>query len=213
MVSIRIQMPWGYDTVAGECGRCATADAARERELVERRSVALASETSAAGEVDVWPGLEPYVRRAMGMARPGLILITGEMLSGRTTLARAWVERSIREARVSAVYVEADRICRMDASAYSAEADRWQTVPRLAIDGVAQWRSGIRDWQADRFAGLLAARHSLQTLITVPSEAAESRGACGLVERLGEDLARRLLMMARRSGQHMRLSTQEVLGE
>ena len=213
VISIRIGMPWGDDTVAGACGRCAAENAERERAEIQRRAVAVAAEQSAAGDVDVWPGLEPFVARVMGMTRPGLIFVHGDMMSGRTTLARAWVDRSIRTMGIPASYVEADRICRMDASAYAAEVDAWQSSPRLAIDGVAQWRAGIRDWQADRFTQLLSARHRLLTLVTVPSEAALSQGGSVMVERLGEDLARRMLMMAKISGQHLRLRAEEVHGE
>jgi len=211
VVSLRVRMPWGVDDVQGSCGRCAEAQAVAERQAFEARALAMArAETG--GDVDVWPGLEAHVRRALDLTTPGLILVCGDMLSGRTTLARAWVEQSIRAVGVAALYLPAADVIRMQASEAQTASERWETVPRLALDGVAQWGASIPTWQADRLAQILSARHRLLTLVTVPIEAVESPGGVVLAERLGVDLARRLLMMAKASGQRIRLTSREVSG-
>jgi hypothetical protein len=211
VVSLKVRLPWGVDDVQGTCGRCADVAALAERRAFEARALAMArAETG--GDVDVWPGLEPHVRRVMEMTNPGLILVVGDMMSGRTTLARAWVERSIRQVGVAALYLPAADVIRMQASDLPEASARWETVPRLALDGVAQWGASIPTWQADRLAQILSARHRLLTLVTVPIEAAESPGGVVLAERLGVDLARRLLMTAKASGQRVRLTSREVSG-
>lgn len=183
----------------------------RERSEMRRRAAAMA-EASSSGVVDVWPGLAPHVDRVMTMTEPGLILVRGDMMSGRSTLARAWVERSIRQG-IPAAVVEADRLCRLEAGEYAAQADGWHAVPRLAIDGLGQSEAAMRPWQADRFSALLSARHRLLTLVTVPLEVEAKGGGDWLAGRLGVELARRALTMAKLSKQGVRLVAAEVLGE
>ena len=128
----------------------------------------------------------------LGTNAPGLLLVSGGIDDGKTTVAKAWVVGQIKKHGRQAVYARAPHLLRLPQYDVGEEISRLGAVECLALDDLAAGTAPYKSWEADRIAEVLSLRKGRQTLLTTPCALRSATGPL-LQHRAGSDLTARLL--------------------
>lgn len=117
----------------------------------------------------VYPSAAPRLQKVIEATHDGFIggcWILGGPMSGRTTIAKAWVHSMIESGRAASYIdmVEFMRLPAKDVAAYLAQ----RTGEHLALDGFLQNEAALQPWEIARVADLLTNRGGSVTLVTSP---------------------------------------------
>ena len=177
---------------------CRVCEAAREKAAEDARVAEVAASLRLGAGCSapyVHPDFAPKVAKVVDWAKggnSGVYWVTGDVMSGKTTLAKAWAHAMV-DAGHPAVYVDVMDLLRKPARDV-AEAMPQRGVPFLALDGLLQAGIDLQPWEAARVTEILSGRGDLATVVTSPYAI---RGSGDVQRMLGEQLGRRAFMMTR----------------
>lgn len=177
---------------------CRVCEAAKLKAAEEARMSELAASlrlSAGCAAPYVHPNFSAKVERCVDWAKEGntgIRWVVGDVMSGKTTLAKAWVHAMI-DAGHPATYVDVMDILRLPAREV-AGAMPPRGIPFLALDGLLQTGVDLQPWEAARITEILSGRGDLATIVTSPYAISNKGPVVGM---LGEALAKRAYIMTK----------------